>query len=93
MSGKTMLENKRVLIDDREYRLTIKKEIRYAYGTRNVYVCYLSDVDSQFSISRVFGNLKQLERGLELWIVEADIFNDPESRVFKKIEQWDGVIK
>jgi len=88
-----MLENKQITIGNRQYRLTIKKEIRYAYGTRNVYVCYLSDVDSQFSISRVFGNLKQLERGLELWIVEADIFNDPESRVFKKIEQWDGVIK
>ena len=93
MSGKTMLENKQITIGDRRYRLTIKKEIRYAYGTRNVYVCYLSDVDSQFTTNKIFKSLEELERDLRVWIVQSNMLNNPESRIFEKLKRWDGVIE
>ena len=87
-----MLENKQITIGNRQYRLTIKKEMRYVYGTRNVYVCYLSDVDSQFTVNKVFKDVEELEKGLRVWIMQSDILNDPEARIFKQLEKWDGVI-
>lgn len=92
MSGKMMLKNKQIMIGNRQYRLTIKKEIRYAYGERSVYVSYLSDVDSQFTVNKVFKNVDELEKRLISWIIQADALNDPENRVFEKLERWDGVI-
>ena len=92
MSEKTMLENKQITIGNRQYRLTIKKEVRYAYGERFMYVGYLSDVESQFTVNKVFKDVEELEKGLRVWIMQSDILNDPEARIFKRLEKWDGVV-
>ena len=91
MSEKMMLENKLIVVNENKYRLTIKRKLART-GRFYFYKAYLSDINSQFTISRIFNNSTQLEKGLKSWIIEADIFNDPEARIFKELESWDGVI-
>lgn len=93
MSENTKLENKCIVVGEKEYRLTIKREYREVFGLRMVYVAYLSDVESQFASSFVFTDINQLEKGLRPWIIKSDMLNNPESRVFESLKEWDGVIE
>lgn len=86
-----MIENKHIQIGDNSYRLTIEKK-RLPYSGTIGYVAYLSDVDSQFTTNKIFKSLEELERELRVWIMQSDILNDPEARIFKQLEKWDGVI-
>lgn len=91
VNGKVLLENKYIVVDDNQYRLTIEQEYRRKIG-RVAYVAYLSDVNSQYTTSAVFVSIKDLENELRKWIIKADGFNNPEARVFETIRRWDGVI-
>lgn len=92
MSKVTMIENKQIIVGDNEYRLTIKRE-RLPYGNNIGFKAYLSDINSQFTASRNFSNLQELEVGLQEWIARSDTLNNPEARVFEHIRQWDGVVR
>ena len=89
---KTMLENKHIEVGSNNYRLTINKEVSRG-GRFCFYKAYLSDVNSQFTASMIFKNIRELEAELKAWIVEADMLNNPETRVFEQIRRWDGVIQ
>lgn len=93
MSNKTMLENKQIIVGDNEYRLTIFKGLNISNSHPTVYKAHLSDVNSQFTASRKFSNLQELEVGLQEWIARSDSLNNPEVRVFEHIRQWDGVVR
>lgn len=90
-NGKVLLENKHIIIGDNSYRLTIAKELS-ARLSKGVYVAFLSDVNSQFSISATFFSIGNLEKELRGWIIKSDTLNNPEARVFETIRRWDGVI-
>lgn len=85
------LENKQIIIGEKEYRLTITKK-RLQYTGIIGYRAFLSDVNSQYTHTKSFDNANQLNKGLRAWIIQADILNDPESRVFEELQRWDGVI-
>ncbi|WP_368652397.1 hypothetical protein AB4Y30_11600 [Ornithinibacillus sp. 4-3] len=82
---KNMVENKHILVGNNSYRLTILKYI-------NDYTAYLSDVNSQFSVSRRFRKNELNPNTLEKWIVDSNYMNDPEARFFEHLNEWDGVI-
>lgn len=83
---KTMLENKHIQVGENSYRLTIFKYI-------NDYTACLSDVNSQFSVSRRLMKKDLNPSTLNEWILSSDKLNDPESSFFAQLEQWDGVIE
>lgn len=83
---KTMIENKHITVGDNSYRLTILKYI-------DDYTAYLSDVNSQFTVSRRFTKRDLNTNDLNDWILSSDRLNDPEGSFFAQLEQWDGVVK
>lgn len=85
MSGKTMLENKHIQVGDNSYRLTIIKYI-------NDYTAYLSDINSQFTVSRRLTKNNLNPKDINDWILSSDRLNDPEASFFEQLKQWDGVI-
>jgi len=82
---KTMIENKHIQVGDNSYRLTIIKYI-------DDYTAYLSDVNSQFSVSRRLTKDNLNPSDLNDWILSSDKLNDPESSFFQQLNDWDGVI-
>lgn len=89
---RVLLENKHIIIGENQYRLTIEKK-RLPYKSVIGYVAYLSDVDSPYSNQRTFETIRQLEAGLNAWIIESDLLNDPEKAVIQQLHDWDGVIE
>lgn len=85
MSGKTMLENKHIQVGDNSYRLTIIKYI-------NDYTAHLSDINSQFTVSRRLTKNNLNSKDINEWILSSDRLNDPEASFFEQLKQWDGVI-
>lgn len=92
MSETKLLENKHIIVGKRNYRLTIKKKDMF-YGDVIGYKAYLSDVDSKYTNDKTFTTINALELGLKAWIMESDMLNNPETRVFEELKQWDGVIE
>lgn len=84
---KTIIENKHVQVDGIDYRLTIEKWLK-----SKTYKAYLSALDSQFTNEFTFNSISSLESNLEYWIVQQHMSNNPENVLFKRLEQWDGVI-
>ncbi len=87
MTEKMMLENKRILILDNEYRLSIIKNYEGSYEA------HLSDYNSAFSAERTFFSHEGFEDRLINWIKEMNAYNNPELRVFAQLKQWNGVIE
>ena len=81
-----MLENKSIVVNENEYRLSIIK------SANETYKVFLSDCHSQFSTERTFYDIKELKKYLRNWIIQSHFINDPEARIFKELESWDGVI-
>jgi len=82
----TMIENKHITVGSNSYKLTIIKR-------REVYTAYLSDLNSQFSTRRIFNKSELRPSVLEGWIEESDHMNNPETRFFESLKQWDGVVR
>ena len=87
-----MLENKRIVVGEEEYRLTIKRKLART-GRFYFYKAYLSDINSQFTTEKTFHNLTELKDDLRNWIIRANHMNDPEERLFEDLRRWDGVIE
>lgn len=92
MSEKIMIENKRIQVGDNQYRLSIEKT-KLPFTVDLGYVVYLSDVNSQFSTEGKFFSAKQINDNLNEWLIQADLLNDPETRIFQQLEEWDGVVR
>lgn len=82
---KTMIENKHIQVGDNNYRLTIIKYI-------DDYTAYLSDISSQFSVSRRLTKSNLNPKDINDWILSSDRLNDPEASFFAQLKQWDGVV-
>lgn len=83
---KTMIENKHVQVGNNSYRLTIIKYI-------DDYTAYLSDVNSQFSVSRRLTKSNLNSKDINDRILSSDRLNDPETSFFEQLKQWDGVVR
>lgn len=88
---RVMLENKQIVIGDKEYRLTIEKE-RLPYTSEIGFKAYLSDVNSQYTNEKYFKSTSHLEKDLKNWIIQSDLLNNPETRFFNTLKDWDGVV-
>lgn len=82
-----MLHNKHVQVDGTDYKLSIEKQGRY-----NSYKAYLSAVESSYTNEFTFYTISSLEANLEYWIVQQHLGNNPENILFKRLEQWNGVV-